>query len=194
VAGLARDAAPDSDLLFLRDYLVRPCNACGYCRIHAGQCALNAGLDADDTRLIFERIIAAHCLCVVSPVYFYGLPAHMKALVDRAQCYFEVIHTHRRPIASSRAAFAIFTAGRDRGARLFEGGLRSLRGFFQMLGFSMQERLGVRGLAEPGSLARNTKLLRQVEKFTQRMADATIHQGEQVDDQSEAVCGTGLKA
>lgn len=69
---------------------VRPCSGCDSCRFdeapaegESGRCIID-----DDMADVYELIDAADELVVVSPVYFAGPPAQLKALLDRMQPYF----------------------------------------------------------------------------------------------------------
>ncbi|HIW75433.1 MULTISPECIES: flavodoxin family protein [Gordonibacter] len=69
---------------------VQPCSGCDSCRYseapaegEPGRCAID-----DDMADVYELIDAADELVVVSPVYFAGPPAQLKALLDRLQPYF----------------------------------------------------------------------------------------------------------
>ena len=63
----------------VRDYLVNPCLGCNACfRSEANTCA-----QKDDMTIIYEKMSQADMLVIASPVYFYGISAQMKAVIDR---------------------------------------------------------------------------------------------------------------
>lgn len=64
------------------DVEVDPCLACDFCKLGEG-CVVE-----DDMQDVYALMEAADSLTVVSPVYFAGPPAPLKALLDRFQRYF----------------------------------------------------------------------------------------------------------
>ena len=63
---------------------VAPCTGCDYCKHSEGhRCCIE-----DDMESIRELLDDADELTIVSPVYFAGAPAIMKAFLDRLQPYF----------------------------------------------------------------------------------------------------------
>ena len=62
---------------------VRPCVSCGHCLSHPGECALDGARDG--AAALFSHAAAAHLTLIVSPIYFYHLPAQAKAWIDRSQ-------------------------------------------------------------------------------------------------------------
>ena len=61
------------------DYRVNPCKGCNCCYTSEGnQCVHN-----DDMTEIYNLLAQADTLVIASPVYFYGVSAQLKALIDR---------------------------------------------------------------------------------------------------------------
>ena len=67
------------EVVSVHDYKVNPCMGCNACfKNKANACVQN-----DDMPLIYEMISRADMLVIASPVYFYGLSAQLKAVIDR---------------------------------------------------------------------------------------------------------------
>ncbi len=77
--GLLTKAGNTVEYIHLNSLSIRPCQACGGCN-SSGHCIIN-----DDMTVLYEKTDAADRLFFVSPVYFYGLTAQIKAYVDRCQ-------------------------------------------------------------------------------------------------------------
>jgi multimeric flavodoxin WrbA len=61
------------------DYDVKPCTGCNACRKREQKdCIID-----DDMRRIFPILKEADIIVAASPVYFYGLSARLKAIIDR---------------------------------------------------------------------------------------------------------------
>ena len=67
------------ELLSVADYQVHPCIGCNSCYTSEG----HRCFQEDDMRLICEKLMQADILVIASPVYFYGLSAQLKAVIDR---------------------------------------------------------------------------------------------------------------
>jgi multimeric flavodoxin WrbA len=138
---------PEPVLILLRHKNILPCTACGLCGRMPGTCSLDRCDDAAD---VLGQMRAAARVFVVSPVYFYGVPARFKALIDRSQRYWTGALP---PQTGLRPAYAVLPAARMRGRRLFTGSLLTLRPFLRLLGFRLRDVLPLPGLEAATSLA-----------------------------------------
>lgn len=69
----------DVEVVSVHDFKVNPCRGCNACfRNEKHNC-----VQKDDMPLIYEKMAAADMLVIASPVYFYGLSAQLKAVIDR---------------------------------------------------------------------------------------------------------------
>ena len=66
------------EIVSVRDYKVNPCMGCNACFKTNGICA-----QKDDMSVIYEKMSQADMLVIASPVYFYGISAQLKAIIDR---------------------------------------------------------------------------------------------------------------
>ena len=66
------------EIVFVRDYKVNPCLGCNACFKTNGICA-----QKDDMAMIYEKMNKADVLVIASPVYFCGISAQLKAVIDR---------------------------------------------------------------------------------------------------------------
>jgi len=55
----------------------QPCEGCWNC-VKTGKCKIK-----DDTALLFEKMLAANGIIFGTPVYFWGMTAQAKAIIDR---------------------------------------------------------------------------------------------------------------
>ena len=83
---LARDLgqSPENsvDVVDLTEFSIGACTACDGCKKTA-TCIIR-----DDMQDVYPLLDSVDELIVVSPVFFAGPPAQLKALLDRLQCYF----------------------------------------------------------------------------------------------------------
>jgi len=66
------------EIVYVRDVKVSPCLGCNACFKTNGICA-----QKDDMSAIYEKMSQADMLVIASPVYFYGISAQLKAIIDR---------------------------------------------------------------------------------------------------------------
>ena len=67
------------DVISVRDYKIKPCTGCNLCFDKSGyECS-----QRDDMQIVYEKMKNADVLVIASPVYFYGISAQLKAVIDR---------------------------------------------------------------------------------------------------------------
>lgn len=67
------------EVISVADYKVNPCIGCNICFDREGhEC-----FQRDDMTKVYEKLKVADVLVIASPVYFYGISAQLKALIDR---------------------------------------------------------------------------------------------------------------
>ncbi len=96
------------EIVNLYDINPVPCNACGYCK--AGN-----GCSKKDLEDFFRKFETADIIVFATPIYFMGVPAPFKALIDRFQRYYEARFRRnmKNPIEKRRKAVLIVTSGSD---------------------------------------------------------------------------------
>lgn len=67
------------EMISVADYRVNPCIGCNSCFEREG----NACFQRDDMEKIYAKLAEADAIIIASPVYFYGLSAQLKAVIDR---------------------------------------------------------------------------------------------------------------
>ena len=67
------------EVVSVHNYKVNPCMGCNACFTSEG----NACVQKDDMSVIYSKLADADMLVIASPVYFYGLSAQLKAVIDR---------------------------------------------------------------------------------------------------------------
>lgn len=77
----------------LYDYSVSPCRNCDYCQTKK-QC-----VHKDDTNLLLKKIIESDVLVVGTPVYYWGMSAQTKLVIDKFYSVnSELTDSHRKLI------------------------------------------------------------------------------------------------
>jgi len=112
---------------------VAPCRECLSCS-QTGSCVIE-----DDLRKFELYSDWSDALVVSSPIFFYGLPAQFKALIDRSQAAWYRRQDQGEVAGSPRPAWALLS-GATKGRKLFDGALLTLSYFLRVHGFSLVGR------------------------------------------------------
>ena len=85
---------------------VKPCMGCGWCD-------KNVGCVFDDMDEFFADFEAADYIVITTPVYNGGVPAPLKAVVDRFQRYYALRFAHgvKPPVEKPKRAALVIAAG-----------------------------------------------------------------------------------
>ncbi len=67
------------EIISVAEYKVNPCIGCNACFSREG----NACFQDDDMQVIYNKLTEADIIVIASPVYFYGISAQLKAIIDR---------------------------------------------------------------------------------------------------------------
>lgn len=144
------------------DLRIAPCLGCGGCD-KTGHCVVK-----DEMTALYEKIVAARRLLLVSPVYFYSITAQLKAAVDRSQALWSRKHLQ---VAQglwqedhARKGFLVAVAA-TKGARVFEGSILTAKYFFDATGFNYAGELLVKGIDHRGEMAKAGDELARAEEF-----------------------------
>lgn len=74
----AESAGHEVKKFSLRNMLVRPCRACDLCYSNGRPCVIE-----DDMDQLYDLIAEAEVIVMASPLYYFGFPAQLKAIIDR---------------------------------------------------------------------------------------------------------------
>ena len=127
----AAEAGASTEQIVLEGLAIRPCQNCDGC-LNTGVCIID-----DDMQAIHHKLKGADRLVLSSPVFFLGLPAQAKAMVDRCQAlWMEKYVLKRRNMFASdgsrRRALWLGVGGR-KGAGNFDGSRATVKSFFATL-------------------------------------------------------------
>lgn len=86
----AAEAGHEVETLHIDDYVSGFLRDCRECRAADGECAIEDRY----AELLLEHMLPASAVVIASPIYWYGLPAQFKCVVDRLVCYTS--HRHHR--------------------------------------------------------------------------------------------------
>lgn len=161
----AADAGAEIRHIRLREHEISPCSGCNACFTPPCRCVQDVPGDA--ASYLFEILAGPGINVFASPVYFYALPAHFKAWIDRGQRFWALranFPQNTLPPSENKKALVLMAAGRERGDLLFSGGLRTLAWFLKLFDIKIARKICQRGLNDREDLENNDickSLLRQ---------------------------------
>ena len=135
---------PDVELISVSDYKVNPCIGCESCFTRND----HSCFQKDDMGLIYDKLKEADTVIIASPVYFYGISAQLKAVIDR-------LHTPMRNCFGIKK-LGLIMVGAAELPELFDSILTQYR---LVLNFFKLEDIGtvlVRGAGEKGSVTESS--------------------------------------
>lgn len=145
------------EVVSVHDYTVHPCMGCNACFSSEG----NACVQKDDMPVIYSKLANADMLVIASPVYFYGLSAQLKALIDRC-------HNPIRDTFHIRKA-ALLLVGAASLPELFDSILTQYQLCLNFFHIEDAGHVLVRGAKEKGSV-RGTKAMEEAEALGRAIA------------------------
>jgi multimeric flavodoxin WrbA len=153
----AEAAGGEIKRLYARGLEIRGCLGCGHCD-KAGVC-----IQKDDMLQVYPLLEQAQGIVVASPIYFYGITAQLKLLVDRAQASYmkrELARKGGKVISEGpkRTGFLLL-AGATRGKRLFECSILTVKYFFDALGVRYSGDLCFKEIEERGAIFQHPESL-----------------------------------
>ncbi len=152
----AETCSVNTEKIYVRDMRIAPCNSCGGCREN-GVCVIN-----DDMQKIYPKLVDTDAIIVASPIYFMGVSAQLKALIDRCQAFWSrkyILHLPIREGGRTARGFFIATAARTDGEGLFAGAVKTIKSFFHVLDTQYTGDMLCAGLEEKEEVNKKQELI-----------------------------------
>jgi len=159
---------------------IYPCQGCGDCN-KTGECTVDDAMDK-----IYSLTTQAHGIIMAAPIYFNSLNAQTKALIDRHQCLWtrkillgeDITDPETR---HARRGLFLSTAGAD-DPRAFDGALKVMDMFFDVLDIKYYERLLFFRIDQKGAIKNHPTALRNAYTAGEHlMMEISRSMGEPID-------------
>ena len=125
---------------------ISPCREYYGC-LKDGNCVIRDGMDD-----IYPGLLGADGIIVASPMFFYGLSAQLKALIDRCQALWARKYVLRHKLSDSPRRGVFIGVGATQGEKLFDGSILTVKYFFKAIGVDYAGELLVRGVDKRGEI------------------------------------------
>ena len=152
----ARSSGAEVTEIVLRDLKLQPCLEIYACQ-KDGHCAIK-----DDFHGLAETLLSSQATMLASPIFFYAVSAHVKAMMDRCQSlWVKKYWLDKKPLGKldNSKPGLFLSVGATRGKRLFEGAQMSVKYFFDTFDTSLWRTLGYRGLDEADDILKHPEYL-----------------------------------
>ncbi len=91
----AASAGAQTEIIEISKLEISPCLHCDGC-LKEGQCVID-----DDMQSIYPKLREADRIIIASPMFFMGLTAQIKALIDRCQALWAIKYVLKQPLAQN---------------------------------------------------------------------------------------------
>ena len=159
----AQSQGAEVEKLVIDKLNISPCREHYGC-LEDGHCVIRDDMDA-----VYPKLLAADVIVVASPMFFYGITAQLKALIDRCQALWARKHVLKQnwPGAGRKGAF--IAVGATQGEKLFDGSIATVRYFFKTIGVEYAEELLIRGVERKGDIQQHPSALKDAFELGQRL-------------------------
>lgn len=161
VLNSARSRGVIVNKLIACDLKIAPCTGCNDCW-KTGDCIIE-----DNMQDIYQLILDADYLFVASPVYFSGVSAQLKSLIDRCQAIWARKYILKAPLRSNPPkadkpqGFFISAAGSPSGSNVFGGAVSTIKALFHTIEVDYAGDLLCYGIDGVGAIKKRPDLLKQ---------------------------------
>ncbi len=137
-----------------------PCIECSVCE-KEGFCPLDDDMNSE----IYPLLRQADIIVAATPIFFYSVPAQLKALIDRSQTLWARRYRLKLndPNQKFRRGF-LLSLGATKGKNLFEGLHLTIKYFFDAVGTSLEGSLTYRRIENSGDMKKHPSVLKEVKQ------------------------------
>ncbi len=161
--------------LYLSDFTITPCKECHGCD-STGNCVI-----LDDMQKIYPELLEADIVIFASPIFFYGVTAWAKALIDRTQPLwvrkYLLKDSSLGKEGKKRKGFFI-SVGATKGPKVFDGAVLTVKYFFDVLNAEYAGELVFRGVEAKGDILNHPEALQQAFEAGRRLVSGLTKGGE----------------
>ena len=162
----AEGEGAEIERLFLSDLDITPCTECHGCD-STGDCVI-----LDEMQKIYTKLLEADIIILASPIFFYGVTAWAKAVIDRSQALWAKKYLVNDPSMGNRGkrrkGFFISVAA-TKGQKVFEGAILTVKYFFDALNAEYTGELVYRGVEGKSEILKHPKALEQAREAGRRL-------------------------
>ena len=161
----ARSQGAEVEKIVVDRMNISPCREHYGC-LEDGNCVIRDDMDA-----LYPKLLEADAVIVASPMFFYGITAQLKALVDRCQALWARKHVLKQSWPGAGRKGAFIAVGATKGETLFDGSKATVKYLFKTVGVEYAEELLIRGVDQKGDIKKHPSALKDAFELGQRLAE-----------------------
>ena len=172
--GAARDAGAVVVKYSLCDLDLRGCRACDACR-HTGVC-----IQKDDMETLYPHLRTADSIVIACPIYFQGMPAVPKMVVDRCQPFWAMKYVMKQPLVEPGAPTrlgAFLSCSGTKLSHAFDGSSLVIKTLWNVLEVASVGEVLCPGIDAKGEIREQPSARVAAEQIGRRLASATERKG-----------------
>ena len=163
----AESQGAEIERIFLSDWDISGCRECRSCEL-TGNCVVQ-----DQMQELYPKLSEADYIILASPIFFYGVTAQAKRMIDRCQALWARKYDLKEsPVEETRTTkrkgWFLSVAG-SRGAKVFEGAILTVRYFFDALNVEYTGELTFREIDTQGAIKKHPTALKEALRAGQRL-------------------------
>ncbi len=162
----AQSQGAEVERIYLTDLSITPCRECHGCD-QTGCCVIE-----DEMQKVYPKLLEADIIILSSPIFFYGVTAWAKALIDRSQALWARKYLLKDPSlgkgGKKRKGFLI-SVGATKGQKVFEGAILTAKYFFDVLNAEYSGELVFRGIEAKGEIRNHPEALEKAFEVGKRL-------------------------
>jgi multimeric flavodoxin WrbA len=164
----AAEAGALVEEIFLRQLKVSPCLEIYHC-FKDGTCPIK-----DDMRGLYDKLLEADVVALASPVFFYGVTAQVKAMIDRTQALWARRYVIKNDFPGGNRQGVLLSIGATKGRLLFVGSRLVAKYFFDAINVRYAAEILVRGVDEKGAINERPEVLEQARDLGRRLGQGEV--------------------
>lgn len=157
IAAGAASREAQTKTVILSELDVFPCRHCDSC-LKTGKCVID-----DDMQWLHTDLREADRVVLASPIFFMGVTAQTKAMIDRCQALWVIKYVLKLPVAinpgKERRGIFISVGGTEL-SNLFQPAIATIKSWFTTLDISYDGELVFSGIDEKGSIIQHSTALK----------------------------------
>jgi len=164
----AEEAGAETRLFILSRMNISPCRHCDGC-LAEGECVVK-----DDMGLIYPEIESLDALVLASPIFFYGVTAQAKAMIDRCQAFWNRKYVLKRRIAARKRKGVFVSVGGTRFPDLFEHAKAVVKNLFLTIDVTYWAELLFSGVDRKGEIKEHPTALKDAYLLGRRIVEEEV--------------------
>lgn len=134
------------------------CTACDGCK-DTGQCIIS-----DDMERVYPLLKETDRIIIASPIFFFGIPAQFKLLIDRCQCLWYEKYVLKKSYTQTikRKALIMLVGGMKKGEIGVTCAEATLKAFLRTIDVREHKTLSYLGYDKPGDIMENRAVLNDI--------------------------------